>query len=151
MSSLIPLVKAHLVDVLLPAVLPADVTVYYGLGYGGTDRDVVMVTDAQTDSEFPCYGTTRKIEERGQVAVVFKSYRPTEQGQREATERAFALHDLVRDHFRAAPNETLGGAVRMASITSTELVEDDETVDEDDLAAGRLAVVVAVLSFTGRT
>lgn len=157
-TSKIPLIKAYLVDTLLPDVLaPVEafsgtgVTVFWGIAHGYTDRDSVLVTDAVVEQEFPHYAKTRTIEETGQIVLVIKAYRPTPDGQREATERAFEIHDAIRDHFRSNPNENLGGLVIMASITDTALLEDDESVDEDDLAAGRLAVVTATLTFRGRS
>lgn len=150
-TSKLPLIKAYLVDTLLPAVVPSGVTVYWGLGHGYTEDDSVSVVDGVYASEFPHYGTPRTVEERGQVELVIKAYERGADGQRAATERAFVIHDAIRDHFKTAPNEKLGGLVIMSSITDTSLIEDDESVDEDELAAGRLAVVTATLSFQGRS
>lgn len=150
-TSKIPQIKAYLVDTLLPAVVPEGVSVFWGLAHGFTERDQVLVTDATASSDFPKYGSNRTVEERGQIVFVIKAYRPTEGGQREATERAFEIHDAIRDHFRTNPNENLGGLVIFASITESTLVEDDESVDEDELAESRLSVVTATLTFQGRS
>lgn len=150
-TSKIPQIKAYLVDTLLPAVVPYGTSVFWGLAYGYAERDQVLVTDATASSDFPKYGANRTVEERGAVVLVIKAFRPTEDGQREATTRAFEIHDAIRDHFRTNPNENLGGLVIMASITETSLVEDDDGVDDDELAAGRLALVTATLSFQGRS
>jgi len=150
-TSKIPQIKAYLVDTLLPAVVPEGVSVFWGLAHGYTERDQVLVTDATASSDFPKFGSSRTVEERGAVVLVIKAYRPTEDGQREATTRAFEIHDAIRDHFRTNPNENLGGLVIFASITESTLVEDDESVDEDELAEGRLSVVTATLTFQGRS
>ena len=100
-------------------------------------RETVKPTQGQSESLHK-----RRDDRRGGRAI---------EKRREATERAFEIHDAIRDHFRSNPNENLGGLVIMASITDTALLEDDESVDEDDLAAGRLAVVTATLTFRGRS
>lgn len=150
-TSKIPQIKGYLVDTLLPSVVPSGVSVFWGVAHGYTEDDAVLVTDASVTSDFPTYGTTRTVQERGSVVIVIKAYRSTPDGQREATERAFEIHDAIRDHFKTNPNETLGGLVIRASITEATLTEDDESVDEDMLAAGRLAVIVADMAFQGRS
>lgn len=150
-KSKIPQIKAYLVDTALPAAVPAEVSIFWGVGQGYTEDDCVLVTDGQAESEFKCYGTNRTVEERGSVLLVIKSFRPTPDGQREATERAFEIHDAIRDFLRTSPNESLGGLVTMASITDTVLLEDDESVGKDELAAGRLAVLTVTLTFQGRS
>lgn len=154
-TSKIPAIKAYLVDTLLPSVVPTGVSVFWGLPLGYTERDLVIVADGLVTNEFPNYGSSsssRNLQERGQIVIVIKSYRPLgDGGQRAATVRAFEIHDSIRDHFKATPNETLGGLVIFSSVVETSLIEDDESVDDDELNEGRLAVVTATLSFQGRS
>lgn len=147
MATSIPLVKAFLVDTLLPGLFP-DAQITYGLPAASRANDLISVRNARVENTQPVYGTTRPIDEDGTVDVLISCYRPGgEAEQRDATEAAFTIHDALRNHFKSNPNETLGGAVRTAGVLSAELFEDD---DPDDIASGRLSQIEVVLGFKAR-
>lgn len=144
----IPAIKAYLVDTLLPSLFSADVAVFYGLPVGYQPADIVAVLDGRAEATQPVFGTTRPIEERGSVDILISSFRGGgPEAQRLATEAAFALHDTLRDYFKTAPHENLGGAVRTAGISAVELLEDD---DAEAVKDGRLAQLNLTLSFQAR-
>lgn len=144
--SAVPQAKSYLVGTLLPSLFPTAV-VSYGLPDGYDDADLICVTNAREVDTQPVYGTTRPVEERGEIDLLISCYRAGGT-QQQATEAAYAIRDSLRSHFRTSPNERLGGAVRAAAVTAAELFEDD---DPDAIADGRLAQLNVTISFQART
>lgn len=143
--SAVPLAKAYLVDVLLPNLFPAA-SVAYGMPDGWEAPDLICVTNARQNDTQPVYGSTRPVEETGEIDLLVSCFRAGGT-QREATEAAYAIRDGLRAHFKTNPGQTLGGSVRAAAVTAAELFEDD---DPDAIADGRVAQLNVVLSFVAR-
>lgn len=112
-----------------------EVTVTYGLPGTFLATDIVAVTDVDTRVSRPTMGGNRSREEDSTFVVVISVFRFGDQTQQQvATERAFELMNLLAQHFRSAPNETLGATSRDVWVESYSLTESD---DPEVIAKGR--------------
>lgn len=117
-----------------------EVLVFYGLPGTFESTDIVAVTDVVTSVMRPTMGGNRSREENSQLTVVVSIFRPGDQTQQQqATERAYALVNLLAQYFRSTPNETLSGTSRDVWVESYELTESD---DPQIISRGRQATIV---------
>lgn len=144
-------IKSALVAVLSTLYAPETPAVQVTYGMPGTwqGSDIVAVTDIDTEISRPTMGTARSREEESSVTVVVSVFRSGTDAdlQQNATERAYALADLLQQRFRTAPNETLGGACREAWVSNMSLQEAD---DPEIIAKGRSATVIATVMCRAR-
>lgn len=147
--SAIASVKAQLVSV-LGGLFPAPVLVSYG-NPGSYQPDVIVgVHDVRVKITRPTMSTARPREEAAEIDVRFSVYVAMgDTAQQQATETAVGMLTTFSNYFKTRPNETLGGTCREAWVSSYELTE-DVAVDPEMNVAGRLAEIVAVVSFATR-
>lgn len=147
MSSSVPGIKAYLFGTAFPALFP-DTQITYGMPGSFEGQDVVTVGNARVVNDVPVMSNARRVEEVIELQVLLSCYRPGgPEAQQQATEAVYGLYSTLRDYFRTAPNETLGGNCRESRVTSHDLIEDD---DEDDITNGRLSQIEAVITIRAR-
>lgn len=131
-----------------------DLLVSYGMPDGNFQaNDIVAVLDQRLEVTRPTMATSRPREEQVQTLVLFSCWRagPGADVQRTATERAWALFDVLADHFRTSPNETLSGACREAWVVSGELRESKTYSRENpEHVTGRVTDLTAVVTSKAR-
>lgn len=120
MPSSAPTVKAALVA-LLESLYTSPTLVCWGPPSTYQPADIVSVGNQVVEFGAAPMATTRPREEIVQTVVTFSSF--TADTQQAATERAFELYDVLADHFKTGPNETLGGACREALMSGCEVEE----------------------------
>ena len=148
MASCVPAVKAALCGTVLPILFPAPIQVTYGVPGPFEGDDLVSVGAARVQCDDPVMSSARRVEETVELSILLSSWRAGgPQAQQLATEAAYAMLSTLRDHFRTAPNETIGGTCRTARVTSHELWEDD---DPEAIANGRLSQIEVVLTISAR-
>lgn len=119
----------------------APTVVTYGHHGELSSSELVMVRGVTSEVEFGPMGTNRSREETLTATVeIYVGSGGTD--QQAVTERAFALADVLIAYLQdpgqpSSTQTTLGGVVRHAWVSGTDLVE--ETDDLDDLARGRFA------------
>ena len=146
-----PLVKAALVA-LAETLWPAPSLASYGAPGTYQPDEIVAVMGQRFEVTRPTMGTGRSREEAVETDVVFSVFVPgAEEAQRAATERAYAMSLELDDHFRVAPQETLGGACREAWTTRGELVESRVTASpKSGNVAGRVAELTVTVTTLAR-
>ena len=120
MPSSAPVVKARLVA-LMESLFDSLTLVCWGPPSTYQPQDIVSVGGQVIEFGAAPMAPTRPREEIVQTAVTFSSFTTDEQSV--ATLRAFELYDVLADHFKTAPNETLGGACREAIVSGFEVEE----------------------------
>lgn len=142
MGSSAPLVKAALLAD-LQALYTAPVQVVYGPPGPDQEDDIVCVGNARSNQDLATMSPQRKREETVDVDIIVSCYRGGgTESQRPVTERAYALLALLENHLQGTGYD-LSGAVRLARVTSHELVE---AADPDVLAKGRVSEITAVVT-----
>lgn len=147
MSSAVPALKVKLRD-LLRGLFP-DARVSYGPPQSLADQ-MASVAGASVRHERPTAGgATRSREEVADIQVILSIAVPGDgeswdDAQQAATEGAYAMLDVLEDHFRDRTAATLGGACRDAIVSSHELVE--YKTDADGYAAGRIGEITATIT-----
>ena len=120
MPSSAPTVKAALVA-LMRSLYAEPTLVCWGPPTSYQPADIVSVGGQVVEFGAAPMAPTRPREEIVQTAVTFSSFTASE--QQVATVRAFELYDVLADHFKTGPNETLGGACREAFVSGLEVEE----------------------------
>ena len=120
MPSSAPTVKAALVA-LMTSLYDSPTLVCWGPPTSCQPADIVSVGGQVVEFGAAPMAPTRPREEIVQTAVTFSSFTAGEQST--ATARAFELYDVLADHFKTGPNETLGGACREAFVSGLEVEE----------------------------
>ena len=147
MSSAVPALKVKLRD-LLRGLFP-DARVSYGPPQSLADQ-MASVAGASVRHERPTAGgATRSREEIADIQVILSIAVPGDgeswdDAQQAATEGAYAMLDVLEDHFRDRTAATLGGACRDAIVSSHELAE--YKTDADGYAAGRIGEIIATIT-----
>lgn len=120
MPSSAPTVKAALMA-LLESLYDEPTLVCWGPPTTYQPSDIVSVGGQVVEFGAAPMAPTRPREEIVQTALTFSSF--TADTQQVATLRAFEMYDVLADHFKTAPNETLGGACREAIVSGFEVEE----------------------------
>jgi hypothetical protein len=120
MPSSAPAVKAALMS-LLESLYDEPTLVCWGPPTTYQPSDIVSVGGQVVEFGAAPMAPTRPREEIVQTALTFSSF--TADTQQVATLRAFEMYDVLADHFKTAPNETLGGACREAIVSGFEVEE----------------------------
>ena len=120
MPSSAPTVKAALVA-LMTSLYDSPTLVCWGPPTSYQPADIVSVGGQVVEFGAAPMAPTRPREEIVQTAVTFSSFTASE--QQVATARAFELYDVLADHFKTGPNETLGGSCREAFVSGLEVEE----------------------------
>ena len=142
MGSSAPRVKLALLAE-LEALYAAPVQVVYGPPGPDQEDDIVCVGNARSNQDLATMSPQRRREETLDVDVIVSCYRGGgTESQQSVTERAYALLADLEDHLQGAGYD-LGGVVRLARVTSHELVE---AADPDVLAKGRVSEITAVVT-----
>lgn len=150
-ASAAPTIKAALVTALttLYAAQSPPVPVLYGSPGPWEYDDYVCVGGVQTTARFPVLAAgTRPVEEDHRITLVVCSARKgTQSVQQVATERAYALFDLLHQYLLVAGQEALAGARSAAFPIAYDLVEPD---DDAIRAVGRAAVLTVTIGARSR-
>lgn len=142
MGSTAPQIKLALLAE-LDALYSAPVQVVYGPPGPEQEDDIVCVGNARSSQELATMSPQRRREETVDVDVIVSCYRGGgTESQQPVTERAYALLADLEDHLQGAGYD-LGGAVRLARVTSHELVE---AAEPDVLAKGRVSEITATVT-----
>ena len=120
MPSSAPGVKAALVT-LLETLYAGNALVCWGPPATFQENDIVSAGGQVIEFGAAPMSPARPREEIVQTLVTFSSH--TTDGQQAATVRAFELYDVLADHFKTGPNETLGGSCREAFVSGLEVEE----------------------------
>lgn len=120
MPSSAPAVKAGLMT-LLTSLYSDPTTVHWGPPTTFQPAEIVSVGGQVVEFGAAPMAPTRPREEIVQTVVTFSVF--TADDQRTATLRAFELYDVLADHFKTGPNETLSGACREAFVSGFEVEE----------------------------
>ena len=120
MPSSAPTVKAALLA-LLESLYTSPTLVCWGPPSTYQPSDIVSIGNQVISFGAAPMATTRPREEIVETAVTVSSF--AADSQQVATERAFELYDVLADHFKTGPNETLGGACREAFVSGFEVEE----------------------------
>lgn len=149
MSSAVPALKRALIDLL--AELFPDAAVSYGPPQSLADV-MVSVGSASVEHGRPTAGgPTRSREEVADIEVILSCASAGDgeslivNAQQEATEAAYALLDVLVEHFRDRTAATLGGACRDANVRAHELAE-YASVDPDGFIRGRIGEITATVT-----
>lgn len=142
MGSTAPQVKLALLAE-LEALYSAPVQVVYGPPGPDQEDDIVCVGNARSSQDLATMSPQRRREETLDIDVIVSCYRGGGiESQQPVTERAYALLADLEDHLQGAGYD-LGGVVRLARVTSHELVE---AADPDVLAKGRVSEITATVT-----
>lgn len=125
---------------LLGALVGPGTLVSYGPPGTHQPPDIVAVMGQRQSLAVGPMSPQRRQDETVETDVVVSCFRSGgPEAQQVATEAAYALGSLILDHFKSAPNETLGGACREARVTAGELVESVAAPMSGAGVAGRTA------------
>lgn len=147
MGSAVPALKSALLGVL--RTLFPEARVSYGPPQSLADQ-MASVAGASVRHERPTAGgSTRSREEIAEIQVILSvavagDGESWDDAQQRATEDAYAMLDVLEDHFRDRTATTLGGACRDAIVSSHELAE--YKTDADGYAAGRIGEITATIT-----
>ena len=143
MPSSAPTVKAALVA-LMRSLYAEPTLVCWGPPTSYQPADIVSVGGQVIEFGAAPMATTRPREEIVQTAVTFSSFTASE--QQAATVRAFELYDVLADHFKTGPNETLGGACREAFVSGLEVEEFVTSAAVGSGVMGRTTAITATVT-----
>jgi len=128
---------------------PDTAEVYVCFGQPGTfdPAEIVKIGMISSEQDPATMGTNRGREETLTLEVTISVYRGGGQDQEQVcSDRAYALLRMIADYVHHT-DTTLGGAVRMCFLTST---ESDGATDPDRIAEGRTIAIVAKFTAAAR-
>lgn len=142
MGSTAPRVKVALLAE-LQSLYTAPVQVVYGPPGTDQEDDIVCVGNARSTQDLATMSPQRRREETLDVDVIVSCFRGGGiESQQPVTERAYELLAELEDHLQGAGYD-LGGTVRLARVTSHELVE---AADPEILVKGRVSEITATVT-----
>lgn len=111
---------------------------------------LISIGDQRLEFEPGPMSTARPREESVDTDVVFMCFVAGDvEAQKVATDAVYDLADVLGEHLRVKPNETLGGACRSATITAGALVE-AKAKPRGGGVAGRLAALSITVTTQAR-